>query len=83
MITNGGIATIGERAGAPVTNPSHIIGVSTEIPGSNSTRPQTQTRLKTPAILTDTRKKKVKEKYWHIIIDEDILIFFTGTGCLE
>ena len=41
MVANGGIATIGERARAPITNPGHIIRVSTEFPGFNSTKPQT------------------------------------------
>ena len=38
MVTNGGIATISERARAPVTNPGHIIGISTEISSGNSTK---------------------------------------------
>ena len=36
MVANGGIATIGERARAPVTNPGNVIWVSAEYSGFNS-----------------------------------------------
>lgn len=35
MVANRGVSTISERAGAPVTNPGNVIGVSTENPSFN------------------------------------------------
>jgi len=33
MVANGSITTVSKRARAPITNPSHVIRVPTEIPG--------------------------------------------------
>lgn len=38
MVANGGVSTISERAGAPVTNPGNVVGISTENPSFNSAK---------------------------------------------
>ena len=66
MVTNGGIATISERARAPVTNPGHIIGISTEISSGNSTKKiniQKPNQVSKPnAILASHHKQMDKNK---------------------
>ena len=66
MVTNGGIATISERARAPVTNPGHIIGISTEISSGNSTKKkniQKPNQVSKPtAILTSHHKQMDENK---------------------
>lgn len=40
MVADGGVATVGERAGASVAYARDIVWVSTEIPSDNSTNTQ-------------------------------------------
>lgn len=38
MVANGGIATVGKRAGASVAYARHVVGAAAEIPSGNPTK---------------------------------------------
>lgn len=48
MVENGGIATIGQRARASITNPSNVIWVSTEYHSLNSTKARKNRPIRKP-----------------------------------
>lgn len=74
MVPNGSIATIGERARAPVTNTGHVIWISTELPGGNSTKPSTDQQSKPTAISTAIINET--DKFSHILSQRKKLMAF-------